>query len=735
MTRHTTPQDQVQVEQITDAAPPNALPVVWRDTTPAVSQQPVSAPQNLYSVTPGQIMPGGHPHDLPWHMTALLDHEMPAPQPEWVKLLNQYHVPGIAATVVFTAFGWMAHREPMHALMAAGFLTAGTASIVGAWFGHYAHGDEADNHITRGLGALGVAAISGGAAVGAGPTGISFMLATALAIGAVVGTHFYREHKRHQKLALAVGYHAAVNPAGKVQIVGGGPLTPTPGPGYNLSHEESLVRKAFEGMRIQLADVYGFKRINESSFTVTAVLAPAASVSPDAVIARKDVLRNALGANQVVVQKTPRGHELRLTVRYGEIDDLAEAIPFPGIVARSIKDPVPLGPDATGQLTTLDMDGNHTVIGGTTNNGKSGLVNVITVSVAGMDDAVLVLIDRKPGRPELGIYEPVAYAHADSFEKSALILEALVAVIQARGGRFEELRNETQKSVRKWNTADGPAIVGVLDEIAELFRGTKRVDTRKYKNPVLKRAVENMSDNYVTIMQVGRAYGVSLVVATQKPDALASGGVKSGTDQAQNRLCVATTGPRLTNIVLRDGAHGDGFRASELDTPGKFLMITLSESVPIERKAYWLSDDQIAELIAELADRQPEMDEKSDAAFQAILAGREPEQTTPPPFGGPPPGRPEHDSVADQPRLYAVPEYPDHTAVDTKHRAVWDAFRGMGSATIDELKALQLDGHQSRESCKTALLVFVAHKGAVSEADGRSERFQCLVQPARRKEA
>lgn len=707
---------------------------MWRDATPDVPQHDIPAGHVTYSVSPTQILPGGHPHDLPWHMTALVEHNMPRPHPEWVKVLNQYHVPGVAGTLVFTAFGWMTHHEPLHGLMAAGFIGAGVASLVGAWFGHFAHGEDADKHFTRGLGAFGVAAISGGAAVGAGRSGISYMLAFALTVGTVMGVHQYREHKRQHALNAVVDYHAAVN-SGKVQVVNGQPPTPTAIAGQTLSHEESMVRRAFDAMGIALSDIHSFKRIGQSSFAATVVFAPGKSISPESVIARKDVLRSSLGANQVVAQTTARGHELRLTVRYGEIDELAETIPHPGVTVRSIKEPLPLGPDAAGKITTISLDGNHTVIGGTTNNGKSGLVNVIAVSAAAMEDTALVLVDRKPGRPELGIYEPVAYEFADSFEKSALILEALVAVINARGGRFEELRNETGKSTRKWNTDDGPAIVGIIDEIAELFRGTKRVNTRSIKNAVLKRAIENMSDNFVTIMQVGRAYGISLVIATQKPEALATGGVKSGIDQAQNRLCVATTGPRLTNIVLRDGAHGDGFRASELDTPGKFLMMTLAEAVPIERKAWWLDDDQIAELIDEYREHQPEMDAASDVAFQAILAGMEPEAGSPSPLGRPPRGGEPHDEVPDVPRLYAVPEYPDRTSVEAKHRAVWEAFKALGSATIDELKALQLEGHTSRDTCKTALLVFAAHKGAVSEMDGRSERFHCLVQAAKRREA
>ena len=59
----------------------------------------------------------------------------------------------------------------------------------------------------------------------------------------------------------------------------------------------------------------------------------------------------------------------------------------------------------------------------------------------------------------------------------------------------------------------------------------------------------------------------------------------------------------------------------------------------------------------------------------------------------------------------------------------------MGTATIDELKALRLDQHRSRESCKTALNVFVKHGAATSEIDGRTERFHCLVAAPNRQEA
>lgn len=102
--------------------------------------------------------------------------------------------------------------------------------------------------------------------------------------------------------------------------------------------------------------------------------------------------------------------------------------------------------------------------------------------------------------------------------------------------------------------------------------------------------------------------------------------------------------------------------------------------------------------------------------------------------GEPAPGRPEPEP---KPKAEPGPTYPDGTEILPKNRVAWAAFCDLGSATIDEMKALQLPSHHSRDTCKTTLQVFVVHSGARSErdADGRSERFHCLVGPERRKEA
>jgi hypothetical protein len=652
--------------------------------------------------------------------------------------LQDKHLLPSAAVIAGLVCGWgTALTEPRHAILGAFTAAAGLIFSFGYGGIHVIRSINSDTepldtavHVL-GLGgiavtAFGVVCITGPSFYGAGVTLLE-----------LAGAYYAWFQHRHTRLSdqrgFTVAYHAAVTPQ----------LVPMPGQsvaqaevieGRALSHEEALIHNAFEGIGVAITQVHNFQRINESSFRATVVLAAQKGVSPDSIIGRKDVVRSALHANQVVIEKTRRGDEVRLTVRYGEIDELAETIPFPGITVRSIKNPIPLGPSATGEMTMLPLWRNHTVIGGTTNNGKSGLVNVIAVQIAAMEDALLVLLDNKPGQLELGIYEDVAYAYSDSFERAALILEAMVAVINVRGAILKRRRIESGQPERGWSVEDGPALVGLIDELAELFRNQKQSELKKIKNPVLRRAIEHMSDNYVRICQVGRAYDVELVIATQKPDALASGGVKSGTDQAQNRICVPTAGPRLTNIVLHDGAHGEGFRASELDTAGKFLMTTLKERIAVERKAFWITDEEIAAFVEQYKDSRPELDEESHAAFQAIMNGVEPDFTAPTPFDDPD-GDDEEDYEDErfepQPGrapLRLVPRYPDGTEIETKHLAAWEMLATFGDrgATVAELSvAAKRAGH---EHCSLAWVRNLAAEWraagyVVVEQQGRDYRY------------
>lgn len=636
--------------------------------------------------------------------------------------MQDRHLIPVAGVLAGVGCGWgAAATEPNHpwfggvgvALGIGGVLTYGGVHLIGAL--------NSNEDIPVGVHIIGIGGVALTAFGVACITGLSFLSAgvTVLPLAAGYWAWFAnRQSKIAGQRQFIVDYTTASTPA----------IVPMPGyaaaapavenviPGQVLSHEETVVRRAFDGMGIALMDVYGFERIDNDSFAVTVVFAPASNVSPEAVIARKDILGSALGARQVIALTTQRGHELRLTVRYGEIDPLADDIAFPGPVVTSIREPIPIGESSDSTCSGLTLLGVHTIVGGATGGGKSVLVKVLVASIAKMNNAALWLFDLKPGRIELGIFEPIADRSARSLADAALMFDALIAVAKARGEYLASLRDETGKPVEKWDPdIHGPVIIVLIDELAELVRQGKKVRQGEYPERVMQ-SIKWVMTNFETVAQVYRALGIQLVVATQSPSsAVTSGQGKDAIDQFQNLVCVQTAKVSQTNIILGQGAHGDGFRANtDLYVPGMFYMKSPGMSVPVRHKAYRITNEQIVEIVNEYADKRPRLDDLSAEAAAAVLGkvGETP-CTTPPPGGGGR-GADVYDipaPAAGRANLRAVPTYPDGAVVLEKHRPLWSLldsvqFRRDG-ATVGQLQAAAARaGHENsslawvRDRCK-----------------------------------
>lgn len=743
-TRHATDTEEADAIGISDVPGTSLVPRgVASDPAPIIPSQvspyaPAYGAQTIAtrpSYDPASPYPG-----LPAHVADQLTPGL-ADRTGWslFQWMQDRHLFPALGVIAGDVCGWgAAATEPMHPWFGSVFLGAGILGAGAYGAIHVIRAVNGDGEpLSIGAHIVGLAGVALTAFGTACITGLSFLSAGVTLIPAA-GAYYAWFQSRNSRIGeqrqFVVDYTAASTPA----------LVPMPGvaapvagqlvAGQVLSHEEQLVRRAFEGMRIELSDIHSFSRIDADSWTVTVQLAPAASVSPESVIARRDVLTNALGANQVIALPTRRGHELRLTVRYGEIDPLAEVVPFPGPVAKSIAEPIPLAVAADGSHGSLVLLGTHTLIGGATNGGKSVLLKTLVISLAALEDAVIWLVDLKPGRIELGIFEPIADRSARNIGDAALMLEALIAVAKVRGDYLAKLREQTGKPVEKWDPAEhGPVIVIVFDEYAELIRQAKKVRRGEYSERVT-RAIKFVAENFETITMVFRALGIQVVMATQSPSgAITAGNGRDGLDQIQNLVCVQTAKLSQTNIILGQGAHGDGYRAhTDLYVSGMCFFRTPQIKIPVKYKGYWSDNDEIVGYIEQFAQTRPALDDAAGSAEAAARvlgdAARTP-RTSPPGGGGGLPAAGIEDEVpaAAVRHLRSVPMYPDGTEIEEKHRAIWDLLASFDAgATVSDLAAAAAAaGH---ENCSLAWTRDVAKlwrtMGVVGfRVEGRDTRY------------
>lgn len=177
---------------------------------------------------------------------------------------------------------------------------------------------------------------------------------------------------------------------------------------------------------------------------------------------------------------------------------------------------VPLGRDVAGKLVTLDITKTpHLLIAGSTGSGKSVAINGIITSLlmnCTPDEVKLMLVD--PKKVELGVYNGIPHLISPvvtESKKAAISLNKLVAEMERRYETFANIgvRNidgynrliQGQKNDGDETVKPMPYIVGIVDELADLMM----VSSNEVEGAIIR------------IAQMGRAAGIHMIIATQRP--------------------------------------------------------------------------------------------------------------------------------------------------------------------------------------------------------------------------
>jgi S-DNA-T family DNA segregation ATPase FtsK/SpoIIIE len=318
--------------------------------------------------------------------------------------------------------------------------------------------------------------------------------------------------------------------------------------------------------------------------------------------ARIPAIESALGTYRGAVRVYPTGDGKanRCELRVLDTDPHAEAIGWPGPSARSINEPVDLGPFEDAEPCRVSFLRRHALFAGTTGSGKSGGLNVLMGTLAACDDVVIWAIDLKKGM-ELAPWAPCIDRLATTPEEASALLSNAVAILQARAAHLAATGR------RVWEPSpDMPALVIIIDEYAEL--ADEAPDAMTHTD---------------SIARLGRALAVTLVAATQRPTqkAMGQGAVRS---QMDTRLCFRVRERKDVDLVLGQGMLNAGWHAHTLNAPGKFLVSAPEHATPKRARAYLVTDDDVARVVAHYGRYRPQLDYVSRGVLNLAPATAEP---------------------------------------------------------------------------------------------------------------
>jgi len=218
----------------------------------------------------------------------------------------------------------------------------------------------------------------------------------------------------------------------------------------------------------------------------------------------------------------------------------------------------------------------HLLIAGTTGSGKSVCMNSLILSLlykSAPDEVRLIMID--PKMVELGIYNGIPHLYVpvvtDSKKASGALQWAVVEMLK-RYRLFSEVGvrdifgyNAYQKSIGEKIL---PQVVIVIDELADLML-------------VASKEVE---ESVCRVAQMGRASGMHLVIATQRPSADVITGLMKA--NIPSRIAFAVSSAMESRIIL------DTQGAEKLIGSGDMLYFPLGAGKPIRIQGAFVSDEE-----------------------------------------------------------------------------------------------------------------------------------------------
>ena len=221
----------------------------------------------------------------------------------------------------------------------------------------------------------------------------------------------------------------------------------------------------------------------------------------------------------------------------------------------------------------------HMLIAGTTGSGKSVCMNSVIISLlykASPDDVKLIMVD--PKMVELGIYNGIPHLLIPVVTDPKKAAGSLQWAVTEMMRRYKSMSDAGVRDLESYNSIieggeiEGvklPQVVVIIDELADLMLV----------------AAKEVGESICRIAQMGRAAGIHLIIATQRPSADVITGLMK--PNIPSRIAFAVASAMESRIIL------DTPGAEKLVGRGDMLFAPIGAGKPLRVQGCFVSDEEV----------------------------------------------------------------------------------------------------------------------------------------------
>ena len=250
-----------------------------------------------------------------------------------------------------------------------------------------------------------------------------------------------------------------------------------------------------------------------------------------------------------------------------------------------------VGKDISGNCIVGDISKlPHMLIAGTTGSGKSVCMNTLIISLlykAKPEEVRLIMVD--PKMVELGVYNGIPHLLIPVVTDPKKAAGALQWTVTEMMRRYRLMSDVGVRDLESYNRAIAgdpdqqklAQIVVVIDELADLMLV----------------AAKEVEESICRIAQMGRASGIHLVIATQRPSADVITGLMKA--NIPSRIAFAVSSAMESRIIL------DAPGAEKLVGKGDMLFAPLGQGKPRRVQGCFITDDEVQAVVTSIKAQTP----------------------------------------------------------------------------------------------------------------------------------